>query len=69
MIVQIGTLVISVILAVAFYIILAVGLLTARDIITPLVLIVIAITCLAIFSTLSKIEYDIRRQTGRRRRK
>ena len=60
--IQVFSITISIILMIIFYILLTTGLMLgtesfmSQNIITPLMLIIIAIICLAIFSTLSKIE-------------
>jgi len=61
---QIFSIVVSIVLLITFYIVLMADLATPGDtLITPLILIIIAIVCLAIFSELVKIEYYIKGKT------
>jgi hypothetical protein len=61
---QIFSIVVAIVLLITFYIVLMADLATPGDtLITPLILIIIAIICLAIFGELSKIEYYIKGKT------
>ncbi len=58
---QIFSIVVTIVLLITFYIVLMADLATPGDtLITPLILIIIAVVCLAIFSELVKIEYYIK---------
>lgn len=58
---QIFSIVVAIVLLITFYIVLMADLATPGDtLITPLILIIIAVVCLAIFSELVKIEYYIK---------
>jgi len=58
---QIFSMVVAIVLLITFYIILMADLATPGEtFITPLILIIIAIVCLAIFAELVKIEYYIK---------
>lgn len=60
---QIFTIAILVILVTIFYMILLAGASVGfSDFLTPAILVVIAVICLGIFSTLTKIEYKIRKR-------
>lgn len=70
---QIFVIAISVVLAFIFALILLANSLTQyqqyQDFITPLVMIVIAITVLAIFSMVSKVYYSVGMDSGKKRKK
>ena len=58
---QAFSIVVAVVLLVTFYIVIMADLATPGEtFVTPLVLIIIAVICLAIFSELAKIEYYIK---------
>ena len=58
---QVFSVVIAIVLMITFYIVLMADLATPGEtFITPLILIIIAIVCLAIFSELAKMEYYIK---------
>ncbi|MCK4496606.1 MAG: hypothetical protein KAU24_00300 [Candidatus Aenigmarchaeota archaeon] len=58
---QIFSIVVTIVLLITFYIVLMADLAIPGDtLITPLILIIIAVVCLAIFSELVKIEYYIK---------
>ncbi len=61
MIMQGGSLVISIVLAISFFMLLSVGALSPKDVITSLILIVIAIVLLSILSVAGQIREDLRR--------
>ena len=61
MILQGGSLVISVILALSFFMLLFVGILDPQSVILSLILLVVAIILLSIMSLLSQIQEDLRR--------
>jgi len=56
-IVQRGSMVVSILLALTFFILLIIGLIGPENIINSLILIIIAIICLAIFSAVIRIEH------------
>jgi len=60
LIIQGGTLVVSLILALSFFMLLSVGILSPQNTIISLILIIIAIVLLAILSILSQIQERIR---------
>ncbi|UCC92088.1 MAG: hypothetical protein JSV39_02410 [Candidatus Aenigmatarchaeota archaeon] len=61
MIMQGGSLVISIVLAISFFMLLFVGVLSPKDVIISLILIVIAIILLSILSVAGQIQEDLRR--------
>jgi hypothetical protein len=64
-ILQGGTLVVSVILAISFFMLLTVGILNPQSVIISLILIVIAIIMLNILSILNQIQEDLGRRMKR----
>jgi len=60
-VIQGGTLVISLMLALSFFMLLSIGILNPQTVIISLVLIVIAIILLAIMSILSQVQEELRR--------
>lgn len=56
-----GSLVISIVLAISFFMLLSVGVLSPKDVIISLILIVIAIILLSILSVAGQIQEDLRR--------
>lgn len=56
-----GSLVISIVLAISFFMLLFVGVLSPKDVIISLILIVIAIILLSILSVAGQIQEDLRR--------
>ena len=63
MIKQAFSLIVAAVLLVTFYIVMMADLANPNDtMITPLVLIIIAVICLAIFAELAKIEFYIRKK-------
>jgi len=60
--VQFGGILVSIILAVAFYIVLLMGILTSRDVIVHLILITLTIVCIGIFTEVARIRYILGRK-------
>ena len=60
-IIQAGSAMISIILVVVFYLVLMLGMLSSKDVLLHLIMIILTIVSLAIFSEISKIEYNLRR--------
>jgi hypothetical protein len=56
-----GSLIISIVLAISFFMLLSVGVLSPKDVIISLILIVIAIILLSILSVAGQIQEDLRR--------
>lgn len=56
LVIQAGSIVVSILLLITFYLLFTVGLIDPQNVITPMILIVIAVICLGIFSTLARIE-------------